>query len=661
MYRYLWRYIRRRKKELIYIFSISIVLLIALVFIFPMKFAKFLYNGNIDGVAVVPDQKALRITKVIYLNGFGADTTQSKINEFGYTTMDSKVVLGDNVNSFITYRVSIRNYDLVSTKYNGFTFNNDNDDIIVEVSDISVGDQIGAGVTKEFSVRFKYKNGLANVTNAISNNTITFNFDNSAYSYEENDLVLDGTNYLNTGIQLFSNDNAPKDFEVSFVLESLPQNQTGQAVLFGNIDESGEPYYGVCVRYNNGITLVANVDATHKKETVINLQVGSKMVLRRVKGILSYSVDGGQHFIDYADFNGFSNYFNYPATFGAGLDNTMNPFRYYKGSLSNMSIKIIEPSYYTVRYISNGGTGTMDDQTFSVNLATNLNPLGFTREGYVFSHWNTQFNDSGNSYGDKALVKGLGQANQTVYLFAQWTENPSYTVKFDNNGGTGSMDDQSFVYGIAENLDTSTFTKDGLEFLNWNTKADGTGTTYRDGEEVKNLTDEENGVVTLYAMYGLGKYENLNTLTFNGNNNINTSQHLFDSTHIHRNFEISFDIVSVGNNANLSTLFNSMTEIDPWPGLVFRVYNANYFELNANFGDVHIMKLYDINIKKVIIRNVGDRLYFSSDGINFEDVGDISAVSESNVPIVIGSSLNNTNNPWRYFNGSIKNLVIYYY
>lgn len=40
--------------------------------------------------------------------------------------------------------------------------------------------------------------------------------------------------------------------------------------------------------------------------------------------------------------NGFSAYFNVPVTFGAGLDGSGNPFRYFKGTLSNMEI-LIEP------------------------------------------------------------------------------------------------------------------------------------------------------------------------------------------------------------------------------------------------------------------------------------------------------------------------------
>lgn len=661
MYRYLWRYMRRNKKKLIYTFAISMIALIALICLFPKNFAKFLYNGNVNGVARVPAHSAIRITKVLYLNGYNGNTSETEIIDFHATTMESKIVLGNTTNSNMTYRVTLKNYDLATTTYTGFTLTNDNEDIEVIVSGITNGEQILAGATKEFNVQFKYKDNLASITNDTSNNTIVFNFNNSAYSYEEPQEEFVGNSYLNTQIQLFSYDNAQKDFEVSFVLESLPTNQNTLATMFSNINEQGEPYQGISVRWDNGnIRLIANVDANHKKEETINLQVGNKMVIRRVNGILSYSVDGGQHFTNYADFTGFTNYFYYPATFGAGLDNTWNPYRYFTGTLSHMSVKIVEPSRYTVQYVAVSGTGTMANQVFNVNLADNLNPNTFTRDGYIFDGWNTVWNGTGTSYADQALVRGLGIENQTVMLFAQWKEAPHYTVKFDPNGGEGSMNDQDFVIGTAKTLTPSTYTKTGLQFMNWNTKADGTGTTYRDEESVLNLTDEEDGVVTLYALYGQEKIENLNDVVLNGNTSLNSQHYLFDSDHIHRNFELNFEIVSVGNNDNLSTLVNSMEENYPYPGFTFRINNGQ-FELTGNFGGVSITKTYSLDTKKVVIRNVSDTLYFSTDGINFENLGDISGITQNNIPLVLGSSMNNSNQPFRYFTGTVRNMTMYLY
>lgn len=81
-----------------------------------------------------------------------------------------------------------------------------------------------------------------------------------------------------------------------------------------------------------------------------------------------------------------------------------------------------------------------------------------------------------------------------------FTYNPSdrtpYTVTFDANGGEGSMDVQEFVSNTPKALTANVFTRTNHVFDGWNTKADGTGTNYSDGQTVINL-----GNVTLYARW----------------------------------------------------------------------------------------------------------------------------------------------------------------
>ena len=87
-----------------------------------------------------------------------------------------------------------------------------------------------------------------------------------------------------------------------------------------------------------------------------------------------------------------------------------------------------------------------------------------------------------------------------------------YTVTFDGNGGSGTMANQSFEYGEEKALTANSFTRTGHDFTGWNTKADGSGTSYTDKQEVKNLTDTDGGTVTLYAQWEPSTYAvNLNT------------------------------------------------------------------------------------------------------------------------------------------------------
>ena len=80
----------------------------------------------------------------------------------------------------------------------------------------------------------------------------------------------------------------------------------------------------------------------------------------------------------------------------------------------------------------------------------------------------------------------------------------TYSVHFDANGGTGSMDDQSFTYDAAQNLTANAFTPLlGYKFSRWTTNADGTGDSYTNAANVSNLTAVDGATVTLYAQWNI--------------------------------------------------------------------------------------------------------------------------------------------------------------
>ena len=164
------------------------------------------------------------------------------------------------------------------------------------------------------------------------------------------------------------------------------------------------------------------------------------------------------------------------------------------------------PNKYTVKFDANKGTGTMADQEFTYDAEQALTANAFSRTGYTFKEWTTNADGTGTAYADKATVKNLATEG-TVTLYAQWTAN-KYTVTFDANGGTGTMDDQEFTYDVAQALTTNAFTKTGYTFAGWK---DGSGNSYTDGQTVKNLATE--GTVTLTAQWTANKY----TVTFDVN------------------------------------------------------------------------------------------------------------------------------------------------
>ena len=103
----------------------------------------------------------------------------------------------------------------------------------------------------------------------------------------------------------------------------------------------------------------------------------------------------------------------------------------------------------------------------------------------------------------------MGTGNVTLY--AQWTVN-QYSLTYDGNGadgGSAPAESADMDYGFAVTAESNTFTYTGHTFLEWNTAADGSGTTYAVGTEFSMPAH----AVTLYAIWDTNVY----TLTYDGN------------------------------------------------------------------------------------------------------------------------------------------------
>ena len=81
----------------------------------------------------------------------------------------------------------------------------------------------------------------------------------------------------------------------------------------------------------------------------------------------------------------------------------------------------------------------------------------------------------------------------------------TYTVHFDANGGTGSMDDQPFTYNVGQNLTANNFTRQGYSFAGWAKTATG-NVEYVNGASVNNLTTTPGATVNLYAKWNTVNY-----------------------------------------------------------------------------------------------------------------------------------------------------------
>ena len=155
----------------------------------------------------------------------------------------------------------------------------------------------------------------------------------------------------------------------------------------------------------------------------------------------------------------------------------------------------------------------MPNQSMTYGVETSLSKNTFTRPGYTFTGWKMNDKDNGTSYHDEDIVKNLTDVDGgTVTMYAQWIKN-GYVIKYDRNGGTGSMPDQTMQYDTPANLTKNAFTREGYSFTGWRLGDASSGTEYTDEQSVTNLTESDNGSVTMYAQWSPISY----TIAFDKN------------------------------------------------------------------------------------------------------------------------------------------------
>ena len=86
--------------------------------------------------------------------------------------------------------------------------------------------------------------------------------------------------------------------------------------------------------------------------------------------------------------------------------------------------------------------------------------------------------------------------SETIEVTVSGIKQDNYTVTFNANGGSGEMEAQSVAAEKPTALTKNAYTNGSNTFKGWNTEADGSGTSYKDGEEIT-LTDD----ITLYAQW----------------------------------------------------------------------------------------------------------------------------------------------------------------
>lgn len=132
-------------------------------------------------------------------------------------------------------------------------------------------------------------------------------------------------------------------------------------------------------------------------------------------------------------------------------------------------------------------------KTFKIKLKDNI----YTKTNYEFVGWCENATGEGKLYQQGSTYT----PSKDTTLYAIWRKNVM-RITFESNAGTDEVTGQMEEITVAENKDTklpqSTLKREEYYFMNWNTKEDGTGTTYKNGGTINISKD-----ITLYAQWGI--------------------------------------------------------------------------------------------------------------------------------------------------------------
>lgn len=175
-----------------------------------------------------------------------------------------------------------------------------------------------------------------------------------------------------------------------------------------------------------------------------------------------------------------------------------------------ISLSITNSNGVSLGNVAPAGTSTPCFNQSGLTVGVNITP--YLEDGVTVSRW--VINADGELYYQYGSYCTIGYdsayTNIQVRLEVEGTPTRTYYVnlEFDPNGGTGGPSYAGPFEGetsttVRVTIPTSEPTRQGYIFVGWNTRADGTGTTYYPGVTYNNWygSTSENYTQTLYAVW----------------------------------------------------------------------------------------------------------------------------------------------------------------
>ena len=420
---------------------------------------------------------------------------------------------------------------------------------------------------KTFTVKLETTNNREFYNDSIS--VFTSNIDKNKYAISNSTKAYDNTKPLSNDNPLYTNVSKVNDkynwsATVKTNTKNIPQladltyrlkkgntvaTSFGDKTVYYDGDTAVASFSGTSSSWNNAFALRDEIGETWTMEILYGDEVINSFPIKfncsdanTKSTVRVHSNKTSDYYIDmkindkttetFESLNGNSNFFNngyYIESWNTKPDGTGESFDASTGVLvykdmelyaqwSNTKMKIDVDFVVSDNY-SKVITTVPVDYNDKITFVNNT----YDNEGKAFSSWKIKYSNNmySNFYEGESMTQSISSLvsypvfNHYKYkVYGVWLDD-YITISFNSNGGSGTMTSINVSPNTSNKLKSNMFTRDNHVFAGWNTKQDGTGTSYSDGQVI-NLSENK----TLYAQWN--EIEDLK-ITFHANDGTNNS------------------------------------------------------------------------------------------------------------------------------------------
>ena len=438
------------------------------------------------------------------------------------------------------------------------------------------------------------------------------------------------------------------------------------------VSTNGQKYYANAVANTYTVRFHSNLGYVNTKDTVL-VKLGTRVYYKKNAGpaLVGYVYNGNYTYpilvsTTAANVAWFANHSSCTNITSAGSLTYNGTIYYYTGNSCAMSGNLTNSSGVGNRYkitassaaaaarelleYFDTNTGTVT-QSFTYGTAQNLTANSFSKYGHTFYGWSTTLTGT-RTYTNSQSANNLTTTNDdTIDLYALWTPY-TYSIKFNANGGSGTMSNLSMTFDVAKDLTANTFTKVGYDFDGWATSTSGS-VAYADEENVWNLSNTNGSTVNLYAKWARNfscgtvgstvKYANKYWTVMSNSGGICELAGNFQSLVTGSYNERYTKLEKFFQNSSSNLDYNSIMEQELNAGLIPEVTTGTGIYINTDTGNTGNKpnglywtgsgSVYNTEITTVYQNNTASHLYMGvlHNSINTTRTGYVSTPISSNI------------------------------